>query len=215
MKSVTMNEGKSKSIFVKICGTTNEEDALLCLAMGADAIGFVFAPSVRQVTANHVSQIVRRLPADSLTIGVFKDESVEMIKATIQECSLKGVQIHGDLSPQEFSQVNDMVDFSIRAISATTTGQIFASRHYQADAILLDSNAPGSGQVFDWETVEGTDYGSKIIVAGGLNPHNVAQAIRILNPWGVDAVSGLEASPGRKDPRKVRAFVKNAREALP
>ncbi len=204
---------ESGSVFVKICGTTNEEDALLSLAMGADAIGFVFANSPRQVTPSHVAQIIRRLPTESLSIGVFTKQSVDEVLSIVDETSLRGVQLHGSWTPQECRKLSEFLDITILAFQATESGHDLTTTDYQVDCILLDSSSPGSGEIFDWEQTVGVSPSSKIIVSGGLGPENVASAIEVLNPWGVDAVSKLESVPGRKDPIKVREFIRNARIA--
>jgi phosphoribosylanthranilate isomerase len=199
-------------VFVKICGITNEDDALLAVAMGADAISFVFAPSPRQVAAAQVRDIVRRLPPEILTIGVFRDESPQRVVEVTQTAGLGGVQLHGHESPEDARFVKERVDVLIQAFVAGDDA-LQRSDEWGADIILIDSPTPGSGQVFDWSLAEGAPQGRRIMLAGGLDPDNVADAIARVKPWGVDVSSGVESEPGRKDPRKVRAFVANAKEA--
>ncbi len=201
-------------MFVKICGITTEEDALLAVAMGADAVGFVFAPSTRQVAAGHVRDIVRRLPAEILTIGVFRDESPQRVVEQVQAAGLGGAQLHGHETPEDARWVRARVPFLVQAFPAGSE----ALRHaddWGADVILIDSPTPGSGRVFDWSLAEGAPSNRRILLAGGLSPDNVADAIERVRPWGVDVSSGVEAEPGRKDPRKVRAFVAAAKAAAP
>jgi phosphoribosylanthranilate isomerase len=202
----------ARSLFVKICGVTTEEDALLAAAMGADAVGFVFAQSPRQVSPARAREIARRLPSEVVTVGVFRDESPERVIEIVHEAGLQGAQLHGSESPACSRMVAERVGFTIKAFGAGDDDVVNAREH-PVDAILLDADVPGSGQVFDWALVEGIDPGTKVILAGGLNPANVADAIRAARPWGVDVSSGVESSPGRKDPRRVRSFIERARRS--
>ncbi len=199
-------------MFVKICGITNEDDALLAVAMGADAISFVFAPSPRQVAAGHVRDIVRRLPPEVLTLGVFRDEAPKRVVEVVQAAGLRGAQLHGHESPDDARYVKERVGVLIQAFPAGSESLRHAD-DWGADIILVDSPTPGSGKVFDWSLAEGAPAGRRVLLAGGLTPDNVGAAIERVRPWGVDVSTGVESEPGRKDPRKVRAFVANAKEA--
>jgi phosphoribosylanthranilate isomerase len=202
-------------VFVKICGITNDEDALLSVAMGADALGFVFAPgSPRQVSVNQVREILHRLPSDTRTIGVFRDERPERVVEVVNTLGLRGAQLHGRESVTEVRYVRQRVPFVIQAFRAGDPDVALAANG-PADVVLLDAPNAGSGQVFDWSLAEGVPGGLRLLLAGGLDPANVAEAIRRVRPWGVDVSSGVETAPGsgRKDPRKVRRFVEAAREA--
>jgi phosphoribosylanthranilate isomerase len=201
-------------MFVKICGVTNEDDALLAVAMGADAIGFVFAPSPRQVHPEVVRDILKRLPHDTLTIGVFRNETPERVIDVVGRTGLKGAQLHGGETAEDLRLVRLRVPFVIQALPAGDARLAGAGiGPERADVVLVDSPEPGSGEVFDWSLAEGAPDGVRLLLAGGLNPDNVEQAIRKVRPWGVDAASGLEASPGRKDATKVRLFVARAKAA--
>lgn len=200
-------------MWVKICGVTTEEDALLAVAMGADAVGFIFAPSTRQVTAGVVSDIVKRLPNDVTTIGVFRDESPERVVETVHRAGLRGAQLSGHETREATWWIGERLPFVIKAFSAGDRGVSDATR-YRASAIMLDSPSPGSGKVFDWRMAESVPHGSRLIVAGGLDAENVGAAIESMHPWGVDVGTGVEESPGKKDPRKLRAFIANARAAF-
>jgi phosphoribosylanthranilate isomerase len=200
------------SVFVKICGVTNEDDALLAVAMGADALGFVFAPSPRQVHPETVRDIVKRLPHEVLTVGVFRNERPERVVEIVNKCGLGGAQLHGGETPDDVASVRRRVPFVIRALPAGDK-RLTVEGAAGADAVLVDSPQPGSGTVFDWSLAEGAPDGVRLILAGGLNPDNVADAIRKVRPWGVDSASGTEASPGRKDATLVRRFVAEARKA--
>lgn len=197
-------------MFVKICGITNEEDALLAVAMGADALGFVFAPSPRQIAPAAARDIVRRLPHEVLTVGVFRDQSAQQVVETVNQIGLRGAQLHGHESPAEAEWVRRRVPFVIKAFAA---GDCMFDRmgDYDVDALLVDSADPGSGKVFDWSVAEHLPLHKRIIVAGGLTPDNVAEAISRFNPWGVDVASGVESSPGHKDALAVMRFVNAAK----
>jgi phosphoribosylanthranilate isomerase len=199
-------------VFVKVCGTTSEEDALLAVAMDADAIGFVFAPSPRQISPTLVTDIVKRLPPEIITIGVFRDESPARVVEVVNKVGLKGAQLHGRETPQQARWVRQRIPVLIQAF-ATGDPAIGEAHDYGADAVLLDAPSPGSGQVFDWKLAEGAPDGLRLILAGGLTPENVGDAIAAVHPWGVDVATGVESEPGRKDPLKLRAFVATARAA--
>jgi phosphoribosylanthranilate isomerase len=201
-------------MFVKICGITSEDDALFAVAMGADAVGFVFAPSVRQIAAQQVYDITRRLPPEILTVGVFRDEHPERVIDTVNRAGLKAAQLHGHESPEMVAEVAHSVRFVIKGVVAGSSDARRA-RDFGTDYILVDAPSPGGGKVFDWSLIDEVAEGPKIILAGGLGPDNVAHAITIARPWGVDVSSGVEKSPGRKDPIKVKQFIERARAAEP
>lgn len=203
-------------MFVKICGITNEEDALMAVALGADAVGFVFAPSPRQVTPGTARDIARRLPPEILTVGVFRDQGSRFVIETTQFAQLRGVQLHGHETPAEAERVRPYCQALIVAFPAGDPGLAHVD-DYGADAILLDSHAPGSGEVFDWSLAEGAPTNRRLILAGGLDADNVAAGIAEVRPWGVDVSSGVEVDgqPGRKDPLKVQAFIHAVRDAAP
>lgn len=203
-------------MFVKICGVTNEEDALAAVALGADAIGFVFAPSPRQVSPGVARDIARRIPPEILTVGVFRDQAPQFVIETAQFAQLRGIQLHGHETPEDAAAVRPYCHALIVAFPAGDPGLAHVD-DYGADAVLLDSHAPGSGQVFDWSLAEGAPANRRVILAGGLTPENVAVGIAEVRPWGVDVSSGVEVDgrPGRKDPVKVRAFIHAARDAAP
>jgi phosphoribosylanthranilate isomerase len=201
-------------MFVKICGITNEDDALFAVAMGADAVGFVFAPSTRQIAAQQVYDITRRLPPEILTVGVFRDELPGRVIEVAHKAGVKAVQLHGRETPEQTAEVAASIRWVIKAFSATSP-QLAKADRYGTDLILVDAPTPGSGKVFDWGLADEAPEGLRLILAGGLDPDNVADAIAAVEPWGVDVSSGVEAAPGRKDPTKVRRFIANARAAAP
>ena len=199
-------------MFVKICGTTSEEDALLAVAMGADAVGFVFAPSARQVAPSLAADIAKRLPPEVLTVGVFRDQSPQRVVEIMESTGLRAAQLHGRETPEQSVWIRRRVRTTIKAFAAGDRA-IGEAASYGADILLLDAATPGSGQVFDWRLAEGVPSGHRLLLAGGLGAENVAEAIAKVNPWGVDAVSQLESAPGKKDPRKLRAFIAAAKGA--
>ena len=201
-------------MFVKICGITSEDDALLAVALGADALGFVFAPSPRQVTASRVYDITRRLPPEILTVGVFRDELPDRVIDITQRAGLKAAQLHGRESRNQVEQVSKYVHWVIKSVEAGSTAAMNAD-NLGTDMVLVDASEPGSGKLFDWSLLADMPEVPRLMLAGGLNPENVGLAIETVRPWGVDVSSGVEAEPGRKDPIKLRAFIKNAKDAAP
>jgi phosphoribosylanthranilate isomerase len=199
-------------MFVKICGITNEDDALLAVAMGADAVGFIFAPSPRQIAASVAYDITRRLPPEILTVGVFRDELPSRVIATAHRAGVKGVQLHGHESPKQVAEVAGSIRWVIKAVAA---GSVDARRanEFCTDMIMVDAKQPGSGQVFDWSLIDEVAPVDKLILAGGLDPDNVATAVTLVEPWGVDVSTGVESSPGKKDAIKVKDFIQRARAA--
>ena len=200
-------------MFVKICGVTTEEDALLSIGMGADALGFNFVPgSKRQIRPTVARDIVRRLPGGVLTVGVFRDEIKESVVEVVHQAGLQAAQLRGQESAEESSWIAQRVPSVIKAFAAGDPAIDHLERH-SAKAVLVDAPEPGSGQVFDWSMLDGRERSCPLILAGGLTPANVANAIRVVRPWGVDVASGVEISPGVKDPIRVREFVIAAQRA--
>jgi len=202
-------------VFVKICGITSEEDALLAVAMGADAIGFNFVPSSpRFLAVSRAADIAKRLPPEILTVGVFRNERPERVVDLVNQAGLRGAQLHGHESADESRWVRERVPVVIKAFPGGDPA-LASAPTYGADIVMLDSASPGSGRVFDWSLAEGAPSGLRLVLAGGLTPDNVAEAVDRVRPWGVDVATGVESAPGVKDPTKVRQFIKSAREAEP
>lgn len=198
---------------IKICGITNEADALLAVGLGATALGFNFAVSKRHVDVAEAASIISRLPDGVQTIGVFRDQPILEVIETAAELRLDGVQLHGAESRDDASFIASQVGYVIKVFVAGDREVVdFAA--YGARHFMVDGPDPGSGELFDWSVVEGVVDPAKMIVAGGLNPDNVAEAIRRLRPYGVDVASGVEAAPGIKDPLKLRSFISAARAAF-
>jgi phosphoribosylanthranilate isomerase len=202
-------------VFVKICGITNEEDALLAVALGADALGFNFAPgSPRQVTPDDVRAIVRRLPPGTTTVGVFRDERPKRVVDIVHHVGLTGAQLHGREPASEVRYVRKRVPLVIQGFAAGDS-EIANVTTDGPNVVLLDGLQPGSGRVFDWALAEGVPAGVRLLLAGGLTPDNVAEAIQRVRPWGVDVSTGVETEPGsgRKDAPRLRRFIEAARAA--
>jgi phosphoribosylanthranilate isomerase len=202
---------------VKICGVTRVEDARLAWAAGADALGLNFYPrSPRYVTSETAAALARTRPALGAVVGVFVNESPDVIRNRVRECGLTSVQLHGDEPPEACSGFGVPV---IKALRVRGPEDVERARTYvgagDVAALLLDGAAPGyggGGVGFDWSLVARlADAGVPVLVAGGLNPANVQEAVRATRPYGVDVASGVEVSPGIKDADAVRAFVRAAK----
>jgi phosphoribosylanthranilate isomerase len=204
--------GQQDGVFVKICGITSEADALLAVGMGAAAVGFVFAPSPRQMTASAVGDIVKRLPHETVTIGVFRDEAPARVVEIANRIGLTGVQLHGFESAEDSRWVASRTRWTIKAFPAGHRN-IERFDEYGAQLLLIDGASPGSGELFDWRLAEGVADPGRLILSGGLRPDNVGAAVSHLRPWGVDVATGVEASPGVKDPVKLREFITAAHDA--
>lgn len=183
----------------------------MATAMGTDAVGFVFAPSTRRVQPPVARDIARRLPPEVLTVGVFRDETPQRVVEVVNATGLRAAQLHGFESAAEVAWVRQRVPFVIKAFAV---GHPLLERldDYHVDAVLVDAAQPGSGESFDWSLVVDLARRTRLIVAGGLNPDNVAGAIETVGPWGVDVATGVETAPGRKDVRLTRRFINVARQ---
>ena len=202
-------------MFVKICGITSEEDALLAVAMGADAVGFNFVPSSpRFLAVSRAADIAKRLPPEILTVGIFRNEAPERVVDLTHQSGLRAAQLSGHESAEDTRWVRQRVALVIKAFPGGDP-QLARATAYGADVVMLDSASPGSGQVFDWSLAEGAPSGLRILLAGGLTADNVGEAIERVRPWGVDVASGTESAPGVKDPSLVRRFISAAKEAEP
>jgi len=202
---------------VKICGITSLEDALTAVDAGADALGFVFySQSPRHINPEQAAEIIRRLPPFVQTVGLFVDEELSIVNATADHCGLDVIQLHGEESPGYCASVRRRV---IKAFRVKDVSILDSLARYPVSGCLLDAWSPavhgGSGQTFNWEiAAEAVARGQRIILAGGLTPDNVAEAIRQVRPYGVDVSSGVESAPGRKDPFKISRFLEHARRTL-
>jgi phosphoribosylanthranilate isomerase len=166
------------------------------------------------VAAQQVYDITRRLPPEILTVGVFRDEHPKLVLDTVNRAGLKAAQLHGNESAEAVAQVAAALRWVIKAYPAGSP-KVADAASLATDLILLDAPAPGSGRMFDWTLAGEVPEGMRLILAGGLDPDNVAAAVRAVEPWGVDVSSGVEKSPGRKDPIKLKRFVERAKAAAP
>jgi phosphoribosylanthranilate isomerase len=197
---------------IKICGITNLPDALAAAEAGADALGFVFAPSARRVTPEQAREIIRELPPYITTVGLVVNQDPRLI---VEACSVDVIQFHGDETPEQVAAVDRRC---YRAFRLRSEADLDALASFSCSAYLLDAYVPGipggTGQRFPWSLAEkAKQFGKPVIVAGGLTPENVALCIETTQPYGVDVSSGVEAEPGRKDHALVREFIANARAA--
>jgi len=215
------------SLWIKICANTSLEDARVAVDAGADALGFIFAPSTRRITAERAAAITAHLPDSIEKFGVFVDTALDEIISTVRTSGLTGVQLHSASGADAPARLRTALGPALRILRVVHFGPEAAdqAQTYAADpnvdAVLVDSRTAtavgGTGIAFDWDEANRTIFGSggaHLIAAGGLSPENVAEAIALLKPWGVDVASGVEAAPGRKDPDKVRAFIARARAAF-
>jgi len=200
---------------VKICGITNEEDALHAAACGADALGFVFyAGSPRCVTPEQVRAISEVLPPFVTRVGLFVNEAPERIRQVAEVCGLDVIQLHGDEPPAACQLPPYRV---IKGVRPRSEADLDVLATYPVAALLVDAAVPGeyggTGQRADWQLAAQLAATRRVILAGGLTPGNVAAAVRTVRPYGVDVASGVEQAPGRKDPEKVAQFIRMAKEA--
>lgn len=199
------------SVRVKICGVTSLEDALACAEAGADVLGFNFWPgSKRYLEPVEAAAIARELPSRVLKVGVFVDAERAAIERALDLVGLDAIQLHGE------ETAADCRGYPLAVIKAIRVGRTDGpvtelAAGFDVEYILLDADA-GSGRRFDWRRAEGVAPG-RLFLAGGLDPENVAEAVRRVRPYAVDTASGVESAPGKKDLRKVKEFIDNAKHA--
>ncbi len=198
---------------VKICGNTNLDDTMAAVQAGADAVGFVFyRKSPRMIEPKTAAEIISRLPPFVVPVGVFVNEELGTVRRILKDCNIPLAQLHGDESPQYCAELGRSV---IKAIRVRDRGDLERMTSYQVAGFVLDAlveGVPGgTGVTIDWDLAGEAQVVGPIILAGGLTPDNVLEAVRQARPYGVDVSSGVEASPGRKDHAKVQAFIANAK----
>jgi phosphoribosylanthranilate isomerase len=216
--------------WIKICGTTNLDDAMLAYHAGADAIGFVFAESKRHVTPQAAGEISQQLPQEIERVGVFNHHTVPAIAAAVRQAGLTRVQLHGhddwQIARRVAAETGVKVACVLHIMEATLPGPLLKHKldafDGAVDAMLVDTAVHGrvgggTGLQWDWNAfapmLQEFSRVMKVIIAGGLTPDNVTRAIETLRPWGVDVVTGVEREPGKKDPAKVQAFIDAVRRA--
>ena len=201
---------------IKICGINTLKDALAAIEAGADYLGFIFYPkSVRIIEKSacaEITSVLKREHTQSKLVGVFVNSSVEEIKDILQTCHLDLAQLHGDETPEIFAQLTPHAFRAFRGIPESNAGY----ERDEAPTMLSDAAVKGvyggSGVTADWTAAAELAKKYPLLLAGGLTPENVADAVRLVQPWGVDVASGVESAPGEKDEEKMSAFVKAVRE---
>jgi len=200
-------------LHVKVCGVTNVADAEACVAAGVDAVGLNFwSRSNRRCAEDVARRIVEAVGGAVRVVGVFVDAGPEEIRRIRRETGIAWAQLHGDEPPDE---VEALLPHAFKALRADGPAVVERARLQPGHLVLLDAHVPGSpggtGRTFDWSLARDVAAERRLLLAGGLGPHNVGEAVRAVQPWGVDVASGVERSPGVKDPDRIRAFVDGAR----
>jgi phosphoribosylanthranilate isomerase len=200
---------------IKVCGITNWEDARAAVELGADAIGFVFAPSPRRIEGTQARLIAERLPPFVGTVATFVDEDVKRVREIMEATCCTVVQLHGSEPPYTLEALREW--HIVKAIRVRRSEDMQAMMKYpMANGFVLDAYVEGkpggTGRTFDWSIVgRAESYRKPIILAGGLTPENVAAALAMVRPYGVDVSSGVESSPGKKDHKKLAQFIQIVR----
>ena len=201
---------------IKICGITNPFDARLAVHAGADALGLLFAQSVRRITVAQAREIVEVVPPLVSCIAVFMDSSTETIRGICRQLGIRTVQLHGMESPEQVGELRREFKV-IKGVHLTADSEIDKLAGFGADAYLVDSRSAtgggGTGRLCDWDLAAAAAARHVVVLAGGLSADNVADAIRSVQPYAVDASSLLEEAPGKKDPVLMRSFVEEVRRA--
>ena len=192
---------------VKICGLSTKEAVKTAVSAGADYIGFVFAPSKRQVTLEQAAELAKFIPSHIQKVGVFVSPSRTQLLEAIDKVGLDLVQIHGQVADDLFE---NLPCGSIQAVQVDGDGHVPNS---QADYLLFDAPVAGSGQTFDWGQLDTTELSQPFFIAGGLNEDNVARAIQHFSPFAVDVSSGVETD-GQKDHEKIRRFIERVKNGI-
>ncbi|MFF7080448.1 phosphoribosylanthranilate isomerase [Streptomyces lavendulae] len=194
-------------LFVKICGLKTARDVDVAVEAGAGAVGFVFAPgSPRTIGAGAARELAARVPAGVLTVGVFRGQSVEEVRRFTEESGVRGVQLHGEEPPAHYEALR----VPGRTLLRATALHVERCGEYGEDLLLIDAPDPGSGKPWNWGSAEFAAPEGRWLLAGGLNPGNVREAVAATGAWGVDVSSGVESERGVKSPELIRAFVSAA-----
>jgi len=201
---------------VKVCGITRERDAVAAAKAGADAIGFVFWPgSPRQIAPRQAARLGRTLPAFVTRVGVFVNASPAAVAHAVRDAALDAVQLHGDEDPRAYRRCGARV---IKALPLTSAADVRKALRYPTDvSVLVDVRDPvrrgGTGRLANWTLAAHLARRRSIVLAGGIGPANVRQAVREVRPWGIDVSSGVEVSPGRKSAARIAALMANVAKA--
>ncbi|MET8866639.1 phosphoribosylanthranilate isomerase [Nonomuraea sp. NPDC004580] len=194
-------------MYVKICGLSEPEHVAAAVEAGADAIGFVMTRSPRRITPERAAELAAPVPPHVLTVGVFRGEDPQAVREAALTSGVRAVQLHGKHPHGDFTALKDLGVRLVRAVDAQADLRCGA---YDEDLLIVDAPHAGSGQPWDWAAVRGRPSGQWML-AGGLAPGNVAEAVAAARPWGVDVSSGVETAPGTKDSDLIRSFLKAAR----
>ncbi|MGW7574124.1 phosphoribosylanthranilate isomerase [Streptomyces sp. NPDC054765] len=198
-------------LFIKLCGLKTEQDVDKVVEVGADAIGFMFADSPRRVDATTAIRLVRRVPSTVMTVGVFRNQAASEVRSLADLTGVRALQLHGNEGRAHYTELGQEGWTLIRGTAyrepLPRRGQL------GEDILLLDAPTPGAGVPWDWSRKTFQSPGSPWLLAGGLTPGNVSDAIQATRPWGVDVSSGIESTRGVKDPALIEAFIKAARAA--
>lgn len=197
------------AVFVKICGLRTARDVSAAVKAGADALGFVLTGSPRQVAPRIVADLIADVAPDVMTVAVFRGEPPEEVRRATLESGVSTVQLHGDHPPEDFAALRDLPIRLIRAVSSAS-GDLDCGA-FGEDLLIVDSSMPGSGRRWAWEGLASAPPSGRWMLAGGLDPDNVAEAIAAVQPWGVDVSSGVEVRRGVKDAERLRRFVRAAK----
>jgi len=203
---------------IKICGITNTEDALSASKQEVWALGFVFAKSPRRVSIEKAREIIKDLPSSILKVGVFVNESIDEIKKIVEFCKLDMVQLHGEESPDTCKELKHSVKV-IKAFRVKDETDLKKIPSYDVDLYLLDTYSDkacgGTGETFNWNlALQAKAYGKKIILAGGLRPENVKEAIDTVSPYAIDVSTGVEKLPGKKDKSLMKELISKVKKEL-
>jgi phosphoribosylanthranilate isomerase len=206
---------------IKICGITNLDDARLAVSLGADMLGFNFFSGSRRFIGHRTRHITNRLPASVKKVGIFVNQEVTEIVKAVEEAKLDLVQLHGDETPEFVDQLDRQIypKEIIKALRVTPDFDPRSTKEYPVSYILLDSASAsgdwgGTGKTFDWTIANSLPISSRVLfLAGGLNAANVAEAVRTVCPFAIDVASGVESAPGKKDAKKMEAFIRNVKSA--
>ncbi|MFE2108122.1 phosphoribosylanthranilate isomerase [Kitasatospora sp. NPDC059463] len=197
---------------MKICGLSTAEDVAAAVAAGADAIGFVLTESPRRVSPELARELAAAVPEGVLTVGVFREEPAAYVREAVRATGVRAVQLHGNHPAAAFAELSDLGLPLIRATSAAAAAGA-DSGDFGEDLLLLDAPVAGAGEPWDWSALGRTPPAGRWVLAGGLSPANVADAIAVAKPWGVDVSSGVEVRRGVKDPALIAEFLWAAKSA--
>ena len=200
---------------IKICGVTSAKDGLACAAAGADAVGVNFVPSsARRVDFDTARAVVRAVGDRALVVGVIADQTLDSLRSLRDATGVGCLQLHGDEPPED---VTALLPHAYKAVRVADANDVARAEAMPGEYVMVDAKVAhalgGTGHTFDWSLVEGLAARRRLVLAGGLTPENVGEAIRRVRPWCVDVASGVESAPGVKDLARVRAFIEAVRAA--